>query len=156
RKAEIAVLHEGLRLRLQDAVAAGRAEREHGRPVACRDRRRHADRQFGAGYGALRALRVDVGPVEEIVERDTGAGHDDAGAIGAAEALRDADEIALRVADRERGRVAGVLAGSGRLHPLLGRPPDGAAVTHARAQLLDMFVAQETRELLRRRIVAVD
>ena len=54
RQTEIEILHIGLRLGLQDAVAAGRAEREHRLSVQRRDRRRHADRQFGAGRGAVR------------------------------------------------------------------------------------------------------
>ena len=37
-----------------------------------------------------------------------------------------------------------------RLHPLLGRARDRAAVAHAGAQVLDMVVAEQARELLRR------
>ena len=107
--------------------------------------------------GAVRFgdLRIDLGPVEEIVEAHAGARHDDAAAERAAEALRHADEIALVVRDGERRGVPGVLAGGG-LHPLLGRAGDRFAVAHTRAQTLDMLVAEQARQFLRRRIVVVD
>src|SRR4029077_19204776 len=74
----------------------------------------------------------------------------------AAETLRDADEVAFAIADGKRRRVAGILTACRRLHPLLGRAGDRPPVADARAQFLDMLVAQQAREFLRRRIVAVD
>ena len=56
--------------------------------------------------------------------------------------------------DRERRGVPGVLAGGG-LHPLLGRAGDRLAVAHTRAQTLDMLVAEQARQFLRRRIVVL-
>ena len=50
--------------------------------------------------------------------------------------------------------MAGVFAD--RLHPLLGRADDRPAVARARAQLLDMLIAKQARQFLRRRVVVVD
>src|SRR5436190_6952742 len=150
RQAEIDVLHEGLRLGLQDAVAARRAERHHRLVVLGHDRGCDADRHEVAVLPSIGAAGRDVGPVEEVVEADSGARHHDARAEHAAQTLGYADDVAVAVGDRERGGVAVAGPVFWWRRPLLGRAGYRLAVARPRAQAFDVAVRQEFGELLRR------
>ena len=63
------------------------------------------------GTSGLVPRGSDLAPVEEVVEADAGAGHHHAAAELPAQALGDADHVAVAVGDREAG---GVLLRSGR------------------------------------------
>ena len=90
------------------AAASGRCRSCRACPApapACRraqaDGRRHRDRERTAALHVVGAARIDLAPVEEIVEANAGPRDHDAAAEFRAEALGDADHVALAVGDRE-------------------------------------------------------
>ena len=108
---------------------------------------RAADRSRAGPVGAQ---RIDVAPIQEVVEAEPGPRHNHAGAERASEALGDAHEVAFTVANRERGGV--VLAAGGRRQPLLGRSSNGCAILEAQPQPRGVLLRQDLVELVGCRI----
>ena len=79
-QAEIDVLHQRLRLRLADAVTAGRAQQQHRRSPLVAIEGAIGSANSAPATSGLVPARVELAPVEEIVEADAGAGHHDAAA----------------------------------------------------------------------------
>src|SRR5689334_24964065 len=74
-QAEIKVLHHGLYLSLENAIAAGGAEREDRLALPKRHAGGHADGQRASGLRAVGARRIGIRPIEEIVEHQPGPWH---------------------------------------------------------------------------------
>ena len=97
----------------------------------------------------------EIGPVQEVVEADAVAGDNQARAVDRAQALGNADHIAGRIGDRERG---GVLAPRLRrsVAPLLDPAEHGLMQAGAAAQFTDAPVAQHIGDHGRGSIVVLN
>src|SRR5262249_22826419 len=82
--------------------------------------------------------------IEKVVEQEAGPRHQHARAERTAEALGEANHVALPIRDRE-GRGVMLLAWScaGERQPLLGRSLDRSAVADAGSQLLNARIRQK-------------
>ena len=151
-------MDHGLRLGLQDAVASGRAEREHGLAVLQRDGGRKAHPETFPADKAVRRVRVKVAPVHEVVHGHAGSRNDNAGSEHGSEALGQAHGIAVAIDGGKRCCVLAQLhaLGQSAVAELFCAPDDRRWVEEALAQRDDIALAQQFRDPRRRALVVAD
>src|SRR6266446_9828497 len=88
-QAELDEVEQHLRLRLEDAVRAGRADGEREGAVPEDLGRRHHGAGLAAGPEHVGRLRIPIRPLEDVVEHEPGPGHREARAEGHPERLGD-------------------------------------------------------------------
>ena len=100
------MVEQHLQRRLEDAVTAWRADPEYKLVLACDDARRHRHvPSLVPTAHEVRARRLEIGPVEEVVQHDAGVTRDEAAAKWRSVALRHSDQVAPAVGNLEVRRV---------------------------------------------------